>query len=184
MKTSFENARNVRKIIVFSVYKCYKKLLFQTFFEFSKWVFNRFEFWKIPIESTMIGLHHTWRWFENSKPFSNYNIHFDLRIAQFTSTLRIRDTFVLDINNLLKIFGKFWFLTKCRNSNLLLYTWYNSVDTIFFGIGNESNMDLKLTSYITSRVTRNDRTLRQIWKCRIHCRIYSMPWVSISIGIF
>ena len=146
MRTSFENEKFFRKIIVFIALVCWKNYDFPNISCIFKASFQSILILKKPTQSFITGLHHTWRWFENSKPFSNYNIHFDLRIAQFTSTLRIRDTFVLDINNLLKIFGKFWFLTKCRNSNLLLYTWYNSVDTKFFGIGNKLNMNLKLTS--------------------------------------
>ena len=53
------------------------------------------------IESLMIGLHHTQSWFENSKPFSKYNIHFDLKNVQSHANLCIPDTHAWDVCNLI-----------------------------------------------------------------------------------
>ena len=105
LKTLFENAKNVRKSVVFSAYKCQKNHTFPNLFRIFKGSFQPIWSLKKPIESSITWLHHTWRWFENSKPFSNYNLHFDSRIAQFLLTLCIPDTCVSDISNLLKFLG-------------------------------------------------------------------------------
>ena len=127
LKTLFENAKNVRKSVFFSTYKCrenytFPKLFlyfqreFSTDFKFEK-TYRMYYYWRTSYSklvwkfSAVQKIWHTFR-LKNCTIFchSSYTWYFCLR----------------DIESA-KIFGKIRFPTRCRNSNLSLYTWYNSV---------------------------------------------------------